>query len=144
MSVPAHRYSLYLYPGKLRVDVVFGGSSSPEEHYPHVVTYRRRGEPGAEVLFPSPPYYLSTVVHEGVHLLGWAEEHLTEEELGSLVPAKDMAWAAGDDAVREEARCRLMDRWVLRFLDEVNAGHIEYSRGRRFDKPLVPTLDIPD
>lgn len=139
-----HEYSLFLYPGRLRVDVVFGRPWKDGSHYPTVVTYAHQGEPHAEVVFPSPPYFLSSVVHEGVHLLGWAEEHLTLKELGALVPRTDMAWGRGEAAVREEARCRLMDRWVLRFLDEVNAGHIEYSRGRRFDKPLVPDTDIPD
>lgn len=142
--MPVHKYSLFLYPGKLRVDVVLGGTSADGEVHPHVVTYRSGGTPRAEVLFPQPPYYLSSVVHEGVHLLGWAEEHLTPRELEALVPFGDMAWSVGRPALREEGLCRLMDRWVLRFLDEVNAGHIEYSRERRADKPLVPTLDIPD
>ncbi len=137
-----HSYRMNLYPGKLPVDVRFGyRPPKGGDLFPGVWTYRSPLR--ALALFPREPYYLSSVIHEGVHLVGWAEQNLSLDELSALVPFGDMAHKLGEAAVREEARCRLMDRWTLRFFDEIRFRRVPYSLKRRPDKPFVPQLDDP-
>ena len=137
------KFWMNLYPGKLPVEVRFGYKSPPGDSdlYPSVHT--KKAPVSARVFFPQEPYYLSSMIHEGVHLIGWAEENLSQEEMFALVPHGDMAWDLGTKALLEEARCRLMDRWTLRLFDEIRQERVPYSLERRFDKPFVPALDDP-